>query len=116
MSICSDNIAELLKQRFPKFADEIEFDDGPYTALGDFALHLRDGFDADSFSPDELRDIFQFLGELGESSDSEIQNLLVVAVLEVLTDSDKAIELSRQQLKGTALGLLERVLSGWNNA
>src|SRR4030066_219645 len=93
----------------------VEIGDGPYSILGDFAIYLRDGIKKDEIQKDELDRAFNFLNEMGASDDIEVQNQLVVGVLEIMADTDESVSVAKQNLKGKALELFERTLSGWNN-
>lgn len=103
----------LLKVALPDMADDLDFGEGPYVVLGDFAIHLRNGINLGRYSESELNAIFEFLNRLGFSENTEVQNQLVVGVLEILTDSTECITTCRQRLKGPALQLFERTTNGW---
>lgn len=52
---------------------------------------------------------------MGNSSNEEVQNLLTVGVLEILTDSNTATMLAQKNLKGTALEDLILIQRYWAN-
>jgi hypothetical protein len=72
-------------------------------------LGLRD----QSFSEKEERSIFAYLNQMA-LGDRETQNLLVVGVLEILTDTPECVVRTRAALTGRALLFFERVLRGWD--
>lgn len=102
-------ISFLLKES-PKFAASVDLEEGPYSILDDFALYICDGITNDTFEADELDRAFNFLNEMGSSGNIEVQNLLVVGVLEILTDTSESINISKQKLTGQALQLFEQAL------
>ena len=111
-----ETVISTLLVEYPDFAKSVDIGEGPYSILGDFAIYLRDGIKKDTMQTDELDRVFNFLNEMGASNDLEVQNQLVVGVLEILADTDESVSLAKRSLKGKALELFERTLSGWNNA
>jgi len=107
----AESIISALATKCPWFSQSIDWDEGPYTVLGDFAIYLRD----DMANEKELDDAFEFLNTMGTSDDVETQNQLVVGVLEILADDDSSTMVAKEKLKGRSLELFNRTLSGWNN-
>nr|VFK48134.1 MAG: hypothetical protein BECKTC1821E_GA0114239_11033 [Candidatus Kentron sp. TC]VFK63671.1 MAG: hypothetical protein BECKTC1821F_GA0114240_11032 [Candidatus Kentron sp. TC] len=108
-------VIPLLLEKYPSFAKFIDVYEGPYSTLGDFAIHLRDGITNATLQADEIDDAFGFLNAMGKSNNPEIQNQLVVGVLEILADTDKSISMTNSNLKDRALALFRRTLSGWSD-
>lgn len=105
-----------LLEDFPNFINEMKPDDfQPYMLFGDFGIYIRDLIDRGGYDENELDKIFQFLNEMGNSSNEEVQNLLTVGVLEILTDSNTATMLAQKNLKGTALEDLILIQRYWAN-
>jgi len=71
---------------------------------------LRD----DTLAKPEADCIFEHMEKMA-AADTETKNVLVVGILEVLTDTPKAVKRARARLKGPARFLFERVLTGWNS-
>nr|VFK79386.1 MAG: hypothetical protein BECKSD772D_GA0070982_104711 [Candidatus Kentron sp. SD] len=109
-----NGLVSLLWEKCPSFAEFIDLEEGPYSVLGDFAIHLRDGITNDTLSVDEVDNAFRFLNTMGDSDNSEIQNQLVVGVLEILADTGKSCSVANLKLRGRALALFERTRSGWS--
>lgn len=108
-----EKVISTLLTECPEFAKSVDLSEGAYVILGDFAIFLRNGIERKALQPDELGRCFSFLNKMGESDDLEVHNLLVVGVLEILTDTDDSLAIAKQYLKGHSLKLLERTLSGW---
>ena len=108
----TESIVSVLAEKCSWFSEFIDWDEGPYSVLGDFAIYLRD----DLANEKELDDAFDFLNTMGASDDAEVQNQLVVGVLEILADTDNSIAMAKEKLKDHSLELFNRTLSGWNNA
>ncbi len=112
----SKNVIKALSKNFPKLKEIIDFDEGPYSILGNLAIYLNDSIANNSLQESEKEMVFQFLNEMGNSDDIETKNLLVVGVLEILTDYPKTIEAARMYLKDEALVLFEKTLTGWSES
>ncbi len=107
----SANLITILSKRFPKLKEIIDFNEGSYSILGDLAIYLRNGITNNNIPASEKEKIFQFLNEMGNSDDTETENLLVVGVLEILTDYPESIEAARMYLQDRALVLFEKTLN-----
>ena len=100
-----------LLARFPAFSVRTRFlSDGPYTIATDFGLYLLNGIENRTLDSRQLDNAFSFLNCLGRVRDSEVHNLLAVGILEVLTDTNRAIAVARRKLNGNALRSFEEVL------
>lgn len=106
-------VISTLLAEFPSFAESVDIEEAPYSILSDFAIYLRDGITNDTVQADELNHAFSFLNAMGASDDLEVQNQLVVGVLEILADTDESLSVAKRNLKGQALELFRRTLSGW---
>ncbi len=102
-----------IQKTIPDFNKIADTDDGIYNALGDFAIYLRDSLDEKSISESDLKNAFQVMNMMGSAEDLEVQNLLVVGILEILTDKDNVVEIVKKHLEGNASQLFEMVLEGW---
>jgi hypothetical protein len=101
-------IRELL-ERCPFLADRVDLSEGPHYIMNQVALAIRDA----TLSGDEIAGVFAHFNEMAKA-DEETKNLLVVSVLEVLTDTPASIARTRKGLNGGAARFLfERVLTGW---
>lgn len=99
---------------FPGFTNDIKPDDmQPYMLFGDLGIYIRNKIDEDDISKEDLISIFSLLNEMGEANDDDVHNLLTVGVLEILTDSEKVKEISKQYLKGEALKNLDLIDNYW---
>lgn len=108
-------ISTELMNRFPEFVAKMQPDDiQPFMLFGDFGIYIRDLIESKKYTTKALHEIFDFLNEMGQSESEEVQNLLTVGVLEILTDSAKAMEVANQQLYGEALKNLQAIKQYWN--
>ena len=81
-----------------------------YLVFGEIALLMRDA----KLSHSEMNRVFAYLKKMA-TADLETQNLLVVGVLEILTDTPASIQRARAGLgTGPARMLFERVLKGYS--
>ncbi len=89
---------------------KIDFDYS-YLLYGDFALFINREIHKDPPNLGLIERCYDYINILGESKDKEIVNLLVVGVLEVLTDNKELQEVSVRLLKGVSkkyyMGLFE---------
>lgn len=109
-----ESFTKKLVRNFPGFINEMKPDDSkPYMLFGDFGIYVRDLIDHGNCDKTELKKIFRFLNEMGESSDEEVHNLLTVGVLEIITDSNEATMLAKKNLKGDALKDLFLIHKFW---
>ncbi|HEY2566236.1 MAG TPA: hypothetical protein VGH95_00805 [Candidatus Aquirickettsiella sp.] len=109
-----EKFSQRLLKDFPNFINVMNPDDfQPYMLFGDFGIYIRDLIDHGSYDENELDKLFDFLNEMGNSSDEEVQNLLTVGVLEIITDSSTAMMLARKKLKGIALEDLILIQKYW---
>lgn len=111
--IRDEEVIDILFGRFPELIDILILTEGPYSILGNFGLFLKDGICQGRIDEARLNSYFEFLNEMGESNDLEVRNLLVVGILEILTDYEKSVLITREKLRGRALALFEKTLSGW---
>jgi len=95
---------------------DIDIDNGMYDTLGDFAIYLRNGISEKSLSEENLKKAFKVMNTMGASKELEVQNLLVVGILEILTDEGQVVSVVKEGLTGSAAELFERVLIGWNSS
>lgn len=103
-----------IQKEIPNFNDIVDLEDGMYSALGDFAIYLRDGISEKSISDSDLKSAFNVMNTMGAAEDLEVQNLLVVGIFEILTDADNVVAVVKENLEGGASQLFERVLVGWS--
>lgn len=107
-------IQQLLK-RFPAFIKKMKPDDlQPYMLFGDFGIYIRDLIDHGNYDETEINTIFEFLNEMGNSSNEEVHNVLTVGILEIVIDCNKAALVAEQKLEGGALHDLRLIRDFWH--
>jgi hypothetical protein len=106
-------VAKLMTD-FPNFVKNIGPNAAyPYIVFGELGIYIRDLIDTNTTDNFELSSIFNFLNQMGESSEEEVHNLLTVGVLEILIDSKKAFAFAQENLKNGALKDLQLIQSFW---
>ncbi len=110
----ADDVQSFMRSEFDGFDDIVDMENGLYDALGDFAIYLRDKMNEETLSEEMSQKAFNIMNVMGASEDLEVQNLLVVGILEVMTDEHKVVSLVKKGLSGPAAELFERVIVGWN--
>jgi hypothetical protein len=106
-----DNRICKLLEGCPFLIRRVDLSEGPHYIMSQVATAIRDTL----LSEDEAACVFDHMNYMA-SADKETTNLLVVSVLELLTDTPDAIERTRVGLRGGAARVLfERVLNGWIN-
>jgi hypothetical protein len=99
----------MLLRDCPFLIGRVDLSEGPYYIMSQTARSVQDG----KLSDAETASVFAHLNKMAEL-DEDTKNLLVVGVLEVLTDTSQSIERTRVGLNGGAARFLfERVLRGW---
>jgi len=111
-----EKVIPFIRSEFPCFDNIADMDEGIYSALGDFAIYLRNGISNKTLTDSDLRKAFKVLNKMGRAEDLEVKNLLVVGIFEILTDNDEVTEVVKCSLEGESGELFERVLAGWNNS
>lgn len=108
-----DTAVKILLERIPEFrAARVQQDDSlPYVVFGDFAIFLRNRISAGMTSDSVTVAAFDLLNDMVISSDSDVVNLVVVGVFEILADRADCIKVARQLLSRKARGLFEDVLA-----
>ena len=116
----TQEVASTVLGRFPEFAQSPYMEgmeglevEGPYVVLGGFALYLMNGLEERTLSLEEVERAFEFLNEVGEIPDSDVQNMLAVGALEILTDYEWSVEAARTHLRGRALESFEEMYRFW---
>jgi hypothetical protein len=105
-----DSRIRMLLQDCPFLIDRVDLSECPYYIMYQTAASIRDG----ELSDAEAASVFAHLNTMA-ALDEDTKNLLVVGVLEVLTDTRQSIERTRAGLDGGAARFLfERVLKGWS--
>ncbi|HEX9774371.1 MAG TPA: hypothetical protein VGB83_02155 [Actinomycetota bacterium] len=82
-----------------------------YEVFGDLALLIVDK--DPRLAREDVGAVFDLFNEMADSAHLEEQNVLVVAVLEVLCDRASSRRFASRLLRGNGLALLERVSKGW---
>src|SRR5262245_8491077 len=98
----ADDRIRMLLQDCPFLVDRVDLSEGPYNIMGEIAASLRDR----KLSDAEAACAFAHLNKMAEL-DEDTQNLLVVGVLEMLTDTPQSITRTRTGLDGGAARFLE---------
>lgn len=114
-SLKPEGVLSFVRSEFVNFDSIVAIDDGIYNAFGDFAIYLRNEIVEKSLSGKELQKAFKVMNTMGASKELEVQNLLVVGILEILSDEDRVVAIVRGGLVGNAADLFQKVLIGWNN-
>ena len=111
-----EKFTQRLLKDYPKFIAKMKPDDlQPYMLFGDLGIYVRDLINRGNYNVSELEEIFEFLNEMGCSTDEEVHNLLTVGVLEILTDSREATLFAEKKLNGAALKDLELIHKFWSD-
>jgi hypothetical protein len=111
-----NNILAELFESFSTFREKSSYDNDellPYNVIGDFTLDFQDNFMASKLSSVEIDNVFDFLNQMGNSQDIEVQNIFVVEVLEIFSDYEETIEIARKKLNDNGKQMLEKTLKGW---
>ena len=109
----SHHLIRSIFDRFPRFREHADMADiEHYGVLGQFALYLRDGVSQGTLEDGEVDHAFSFLNEMGAIAErnEEMETLLKIGVLEILTDTDDSISASREKLEGKALSSFEEAI------
>ena len=114
----SHQVIRSIFDRFPRFSEHADMADiEHYGILGQFALYLRDGISQRTLDDEEVDHAFSLLNEMGAIAErnEEMETLLTVGILEILTDTDESIRLSREKLKGKSLSSFEEAVEFWKS-
>lgn len=104
----------MLREALPDFEVRNGLEEGIYSIAGDFAIALRDGIVEKTLSEEQINHAFAALNRIGQIEDFEVQNLLTMGALEILTDDAASIRTARQKLNGRALELFEDIKLFWH--
>lgn len=110
-----DLMNKLIKE-FPEFYNSQDYvvdDLMPYSVFGDFAIYLQDGLEKNDVSQITLDKAKRFMNSMANSENVEINNLLVVGILEILTDKKISVDWVKSNLNEKACAYFERVMKGW---
>ncbi len=110
------NIITELFENFPAFKEKIEYEVDellPYNVIGDFILDFQDNFATSKLTHEVIDNFFDFVNQMANSQDKEIQNIFVVEVLEIFSDQEEIIKIAREKLNDTGKKMLEKTLKGW---
>lgn len=110
-ALAPEDVLSFVERELGELFDPFDSEFGIYSALGDLAIQLRERISARSIDASALRSVAKVFNELGASDNSEVQNLLVVGVLEILTDRPEVVYAMRQCLSGNAAVLFEKTLA-----
>ena len=104
-----DNRIRELLESCPFLTSRVDLSEGPHYIMSQVAMAIRDN----QLSEEEDACVFDHLNRMA-AGEKETMNLLVVSVLELLTDTPDAIERTRKGLNGGAARFLfEQVVNGW---
>ncbi len=115
----SQQIIGRLFDQFPCFADRADLkDQGRYCVLGQFASYLEGGVSSGTFDGQRVDRAFSFLNEMGliAEHNRDVANLLAVGILEILTDTDESIRVTREKLQGRAASIFEEMVDFWKGS
>lgn len=114
--ITYDQAVKALLDTLPEFAStDAEWSPNlPYDVYGEFALYIS-GLTREPIADrrSELKRAFDFINLLSEEGDDQVQNLVQVAILEILTDYRESVAAARALLSPRPLEWFEEMLSGW---
>lgn len=111
-----DNIITKLFENFKTFKEKADYEADellPYNVLGNFALDFQENFIASKLTLSEIDKFFNFLNEMANSQDKEVQNILVVEIFEIFSDRKETIKISKEKLNESGKQFLEKTLKGW---
>lgn len=95
-----DGLVKQLYDNIPEFENLTDHsnDDQPYVVFGELSLRLFDDIKNNSEITEFTKKTFQFFNKLGNTNDSEIDNLLIVGIYEGLYADKKCNRIARQLL------------------
>lgn len=111
-----DNLITKLFENFQAFKEKAAYEADellPYNVIGDFTLDFQRNFMSGKSTLLEVNNFFDFVNQMANSEDTEVENIFIVEVLELFSDRAETIELAREKLNDNGKKLLEKVLRGW---
>jgi len=109
-----EQFVEELMTRIPEMSSESFQIDLPHDAFGTLALLLCRKIH-EGASEDFLDRVFDLLNEMATSQETEVLDLLVTGVLEVISDYDECSLVAEQRLNPSGQALLREVKRWWTN-
>ncbi len=96
----SDTLVQELFDNVPEFSKmtDHENDELTYVVFGELSLRLFDDITTNNQTTDFTNKCFQFFNLLGDRTDDEIDNLLIIGIYEGLYANKKCNEIARQLL------------------
>ena len=96
----SDTLVQELFDNVPEFSKmtDHENDELTYIVFGELSLRLFDDITTNNQTTDFTNKCFQFFNLLGDRTDDEIDNLLIIGIYEGLYANKKCNEIARQLL------------------
>lgn len=111
--ITHDNAVRELINRIPEFKNYLQFHaddlDSPTLIFDDFGDFLLDRILSSSPEDPVTKRSFDFINEMQESEDPDVQNLPQVGVFEVLVGSEKAVRIAEKLLNKHGLYWFNRI-------
>lgn len=111
-----DNIITKLFENFQTFKEKSDYEADellPYNIIGDFTLDFQENFLASKLTLLEVDNFFDFVNQMANSQDKEVQNIFVVEVLEIFSDREETIKIAMEKLNDNGKQILEKTLKGW---
>lgn len=111
-----NNIIIKLLENFKTFKEQMNYEPDellPYNVIGDFTLHFKRNFMNAKLTSSEVNKFFDFVNQMADSQDKEVQNIFVVEVLEIFSDHSETIKIAKEKLNNNGKQMLEKVLRGW---
>lgn len=119
MKVETEDMTSKLISRIPEFTKQkkefcVDYEDGASAAFGTFALIVRDEILKEKPDGTALHKAFEFLNEMADSGDSNIENLLTVGVLEIFLDHDDVYKYAMKALNDNGKKCLDEIRRFWN--
>lgn len=112
-----ENLIDKLMENFKEFKEQSDYDSEDlklvYMVVGDLVIYFRDKVLESKVTPSEIDQFFDFLNQMANSNDTEVENILVVGMLEMLIDYPETINLAGENLNSRGKELLEMTINWW---
>ncbi len=112
-----NNLIETIATTFPSFAKKFPPEEsvGNYDYMDELSCEVEEEIKKGQRDEQFINNAFDFYNRMAEEGDDEVQNILIISVLEGLSDKEVLTKMAREKLKGFALEMFERVVRFWPN-